>query len=1485
MRRVQWRHARVGVGGDERSYEAGAGEVAGFVVGGESEGPSRRPGHAPHQEGGHVRNRVVTSKYTVVSFLPKGLWLQFRKVSNMYFLVFAALAYWREVSPYSPLGSTLALVFVVGVALVKELAEDVKRHRADGEVDSRVTRRLTLAVGHSNAGPTGTDVAADAGRSAEAPGSSFAEGGSGGGGAFGTEGGGSGGIDMFSVELCANGWEECRWDQVTVGDVVEVRDNEEFPADMVLLQTSLPSGTAYVSTMSLDGETNLKVRNVPRCQVLAATSTGGSLRGVLSGLAVHVENPCAALHSLRGYIEGGSPVEDAPLAIDNVLLRGSQLKNTGAVRGLVVYTGTDLRIAMNQRKTPAKSSTFEKFLNIQLLIMIALQLLLSLLGGALLTAWQYAHLDSWYLRFDLLDDSRGMVFFKGFMTYWILLGYLVPISLFVTLEVAKGIQGALMQRDLFMFDPLYSGEPMRARTSELNEDLGKVDVLFSDKTGTLTCNEMRLRALCLANGDAFGGRPGYRIEVDHGGMGALARFDPRLVHADYAPFLEAIALCHTCVVEESLRQWATIPSIPTPRKSVASASAGTGLLARTWSNGSARASKYLAKLARSASSAPGSSSGSVLLRSKTSTTPSGLSTPGTLATPVSHPSPGTSTSTGEDMIDGAVTVDIPLDEGDFGPFSYPGPASLPGPFDSPSATPSPSPSSNVLAASSTLATDLQQPPRLKYCGPSPDDVALVSAAATLGFSFGGRPRSNEIACHFLGRGARHYLLLATIDFTSARKRMSVAVRNLHDPSGRVTVHTKGADSVMFERLHRKDGGDQATAKARARASESIDAFSGEGLRTLLYASRELGASEWADWHARYERARAAGDREFGKAEQERRLAALEDELESDLTLRGGVGVEDKLQVGVKGALEKLLQAGIAVWVITGDKRETALAISTRTGLLRHAAAGADGRVRRLDLCKVAEKCGASPRAARASFLLEALRRGVQEADEFLGAPPRRPQRPRQWWRGWPWTTRAGGGGDGGEVPPSSGAGSGGGVDPPLGTGGALELVVDGQALDLVLGDAGVAPAGGGGRGAGGARAARERPWRTRCVQWWAAVWARRRWGRPGGRPPDAGDEVSEARRLFFEIAMRCTAVVCCRASPKEKALVVRMARQHRPGATTMAVGDGANDIGMIQEAHIGVGIFGKEGRGAINASDYALGQFRFLQRLLLYHGRLNHRRIARLIKYSFYKNCIVGFALFLFTLQAGCSGQALVSAVPISLYNTLFSSLPIFVFCLTDRDLKFGTVLAHPEVYRQHKSLSTRSFWMAISVSLLHAIVCLYLPQSSYSGTAATSPFGKLGGLDATGAVTYTAILLVVTAEIALVVRRWDPVILAACLFGPLAWFLLFPIYPLVGWSWFGALDPFVYGVASFLYGQGTFWCTLLVTTLACFLPRLAYRAIKWNFWPDHDALLREQEDMWKRARAQPRPPATATATSTGQRRHAPGDHGHEATPCPPSES
>jgi phospholipid-translocating ATPase len=101
-----------------------------------------------------------------------------------------------------------------------------------------------------------------------------------------------------------------------------------------------------------------------------------------------------------------------------------------------------------------------------------------------------------------------------------------------------------------------------------------------------------------------------------------------------------------------------------------------------------------------------------------------------------------------------------------------------------------------------------------------------------------------------------------------------------------------------------------------------------------------------------------------------------------------------------------------------------------------------------------------------------------------------------------------------------------------------------------------------------------------------------------------------AKLAFLTVAVRCTSVLCCRVTPSQKALVTLLVKDNLDGKITLAIGDGANDVAMIQAAHIGIGIRGKEGQQAVLASDYALPQFAYLQRLLLVHGRLSYKRFS-----------------------------------------------------------------------------------------------------------------------------------------------------------------------------------------------------------------------------------------------------------------------------------
>lgn len=166
------------------------------------------------------------------------------------------------------------------------------------------------------------------------------------------------------------------------------------------------------------------------------------------------------------------------------------------------------------------------------------------------------------------------------------------------------------------------------------------------------------------------------------------------------------------------------------------------------------------------------------------------------------------------------------------------------------------------------------------------------------------------------------------------------------------------------------------------------------------------------------------------------------------------------------------------------------------------------------------------------------------------------------------------------------------------------------------------------------------------------------------------DEYDDARTHFLDISDRVNVVLACRVSPKQKADIVQMIKKKHPTKTTLAIGDGANDVSMILAAHVGVGILGKEGQQAARSADYAVGQFKFLKTLLFFHGREAYRRNSFQILYTFYKNFLYVTTQFYFGYFSAFSGQPLYEQVIYQMYNITMTSLPIMWFSCFDFEKK-----------------------------------------------------------------------------------------------------------------------------------------------------------------------------------------------------------------------
>ena len=381
-------------------------------------------------------NHVSTAKYNIATFLPKFIYEQFSKYANIFFLFTAILQQIPNISPTNKFTTIIPLGIVLLVSAIKELIEDHKRKVSDRSLN-----------------------------------------------------------DSKAQVLRGNTFETTRWVDIAVGDIVRVESEQPFPADLVLLATSEPEGICYIETANLDGETNLKIKQaIPETTHMV---NPGELSRVTGRLRSEQPNSSLYTYEATLTIQAGGGEKELPLAPDQLLLRGAVLRNTGFVHGLVVFTGHETKLMRNATATPIKRTAVERQLNLQILMLVAILIVLSIIStvGDLLTR-QNDRAQTAYL---FTDYSTAVVtqFFSDLATYWVLYSNLVPISLFVTVEITKYTQAFLINEDLDMYHD-ETDTPAICRTSSLVEELGQIDFIFSDKTGTLTCNQMEFRQCSIA---------------------------------------------------------------------------------------------------------------------------------------------------------------------------------------------------------------------------------------------------------------------------------------------------------------------------------------------------------------------------------------------------------------------------------------------------------------------------------------------------------------------------------------------------------------------------------------------------------------------------------------------------------------------------------------------------------------------------------------------------------------------------------------------------------------------------------------------------------------------------------------------------------------------------------------------------------------------------------------------------------------------------
>ncbi|KAH7905699.1 Ca-transporting ATPase [Hygrophoropsis aurantiaca] len=576
---------------------------------------------------------------------------------------------------------------------------------------------------------------------------------------------------------------------------------------------------------------------------------------------------------------------------------------------------------------------------------------------------------------------------------------------------------------------------------------------------------------------------------------------------------------------------------------------------------------------------------------------------------------------------------------------------------------------------------------------SPDEAALVAGAELLGYQFHTRkPKSVYVN---IQSQSYEYQIINVCEFNSTRKRMSTVIRT---PDGKIKLYCKGADTVILERL----GKNQLYVE---KTLTHLEDYATDGLRTLCLAYRDIPEAEYRQWQAIYEQAASTIN---GRGEALDQAAEL---IEKDMFLLGATAIEDKLQEGVPDAIHTLQMAGIKIWVLTGDRQETAINIGMSCRLIAES----------MNLVIINEE-------------------NARDTEDFILKRVSAIKNQR----------------NSGELED-------------------LALVIDGKSLTFAL--------------------------------------------------------EKELSKSFLELALMCKAVICCRVSPLQKALVVKLVKKNQK-AILLAIGDGANDVSMIQAAHVGVGISGVEGLQAARSADIAISQFRYLKKLLLVHGAWSYQRLSKLILYSFYKNITLYMTQFWYSSLNNFSGQIAYESWTISLYNVLFTVLPPFVIGIFDQFVSARILDRYPQLYalgQKNVFFTKTAFWLWVGNALYHSFVLFGFSVILFWGDHKQS-----SGLDSGhwfwGTALYLTVLLTVLGKAALISDLWTKYTVAA-IPGSFVFTMLFlPLYaevaPAIGFS------TEYYGLVPRLWTDAVFYFMLLFIPIFCLSRDFVWKYYRRTYHP-----------------------------------------------------
>ena len=1095
----------------------------------------------PDMNDKNEKNKIQTSKYKWFNFLAKILMEQFSRLANAYFLVIAVLQSIKELS-YS--GGTpimlLPLSFVVSLNGLKDMYEDFKRKKSDKKENNS---------------------------------------------------------ECLIYNPMNHNFEKRKWHEIKLGDIIKVENNQQFPADLLLLSTSDENGISYVETKNLDGEINLKFKQANKSIHDIIYKQGEAKLNNLKYVCV-TKPPNEFIYKFDATlypteIDGSLLDRNQFHLFDNssFLLRGCTLRQTEYIIGATIYVGHNTKSLINSPDLRAKHSSVEIEMNKHLIAIFLTQIILSsILSIVYVIIYSKNFYGLWQYFFDKevneVDNQFMELFLKMAGTWVVINTNFVPISLLVTMETIKFFQAMFMEWDIDMFDRETS-IGCKVQSSTLNEELGQIKYIFSDKTGTLTKNYMKYKMMSI--GDNIYGN------YNKSKKNKIKEIDIKEENNDITVNL----INNENEKKELINDINDDDNILTDKENKLK-------------------DKY-----------------------------------------------GEIENVEFIDINNIFASDIKNNEKKYLISEF----------------------LLCLSLCHTVLIDNKKRKEkglLEYQCSSPDEKALVYFARSQGYILKNKSLDNIITLEISGK-EKKFELLNTLEYTSERKRMSVIVKT---EDNKYMVYAKGADSMIELLLCNEDKNSQILNKTK----EYLKLFSVNGLRTLMIAYKEIPEDYYQKWNEEYKKIKT----NVNHTEED--LYKLYNEMEKNFKLIGSTAIEDELQDNVGEIINDIMITGIRVWMLTGDKLDTAKNIAISCKLFKE-----DMKI--MDIKEHATVDGLK------SQLKVMLNDNVFK-DDLIN----------------------------------------------------VGLLIGGEELEKIFAD-------------------------------------------------------NELLNLFFELSVNCLSVVCSRVSPKQKGQLVNLIKSTER-AVTLAIGDGANDVGMINEANVGVGIQGKEGSQAARASDYAIKEFSHLKKLLFFHGRECYRKNSWVILYNFYKNVLFVSPMICTAFVSFFSGMTTYDPFVHQLMNTIYTAVPPGWYGVFNYEYTPTELMNNPRYYIQgickklyHFKGLIRSFTLSALEGLIIFLCCHYWYRfGNHDGT--TNDYWSVG------TVMMAAVVIQANLKLALDMSFYDYFSIIIIILSILLY--LFTI-AIANSDWmlpegivtqFYILDNFIEVIIDLKF----LFCMILVCTFCCFI-------------------------------------------------------------------